>query len=193
MLIAWAPSLAMMAEGGVQLPTLVMMLIIIQSFAGISITGLLGVDTQGASIYEGLPLSSMMNLKAKAILFTGPYIFFMAIVTVILLIGNPFSLFALLIPIIQIPLGYGLALVVGGVLFRIVGEGRMVAVNPVNNQRATLIALLVSLGVGSLPILGLLLGILLTGEIFVGLGLQACIIVVQSVMAVKGVPRIVKN
>ena len=193
LLIAWAPSLAIMAEGGIDLLSLVTMMVIIQSFSGISITGLLGIDTQGASIYDGLPLSSMMNLKAKAVLFTVTYVFFMTIVSVILLIGIPFSWFALLIPIVQIPLGYGLALTVGGVLSRVIGRGRIVAVNPVNNQKATFIAFLVSLSVGSLPILGFLLGMYLAEEILVGVGLQIIFIIIESLIAVKGIPKLLKN
>lgn len=193
LLIAWAPSLAIMAEGGIDLLSLVTMMVIIQSFSGISITGLLGIDTQGASIYDGLPLSSMMNLKAKAVLFTVTYVFFMTIVSIILLIGIPFSWFALFIPFVQMPLGYGLALAVGGVLSRVIGKGRIVAVNPVNNQKATFIAFLVSLSVGSLPILGFLLGTYLAEEILVGIGLQGILIIIESLAAVKGIPKLLKN
>ncbi len=190
-LVAWAPSLARITEGEIQLFPIISTLIMVQSFAGISVTGLLGIDTQGASIYEGLPLSSMMNLKAKATLFMASYSLFMAVISVLLLAGNPFSLFAILIPLIQLPLGYGLALIVGGVLFRIFGEGRTVGVNPVKNQKATLIAIFVSSVVGSIPLIGLFAGMFLLGHIVGGLALQLLIVIFELFIARSVVPRIV--
>ncbi len=193
MLVAWIPTFAQVAGGTVSLATILTLMVMVQSFSGISVTGLLGVDTQGASVYDGLPLSSMMNLKAKATLFTATYTFFMVVVSVLFLVGTPFTPFAILIPVIQVPLGYGLALIVGGILFRIVGGGRTVAVNPVNNQKATLIAIMVASAVGLIPLLGLLLGIFLTSQIVVGLGIQGVLVVVELFFARSAVPRLLTN
>jgi len=193
MLIAWIPTFAQVAGGVVSLATILTLMIMVQSFSGISMTGLLGVDTQGASVYDGLPLSSMMNLKAKATLFTTTYFFFMTVVSVLFVVGTPFSPFAVLIPIIQIPLGYGLALMVGGVLFRVVGGGRTVAVNPVNNQKATLIALFVALVIGVIPLLGFLFGLFLTNQILIGLGFQLVLVTAELIFARSVVPRLLTN
>ncbi|TFG13839.1 hypothetical protein EU537_05105 [Candidatus Thorarchaeota archaeon] len=193
MLVAWIPTFAQVAGGVVSITTILTLMIMVQSFSGISMTGLLGVDTQGASVYDGLPLSTITNLKAKATLFTVTYVFFMAVVSFLFVVGTPFSPFAIFIPIIQIPLGYGLALVVGGVLFRVVGGGRTVAVNPVNNQKATVIALFIALVVGTIPLLGLALGLFLTNGILVGLGFQGVLVAVEILLARTMVPRMLIN
>jgi predicted permease len=162
-------------------------------FGGISLVSILMFDTQGASIHEGLPISSRLVLQSKTSIVLVPYVLSMIVIDLIVLINNPITPLILLIPIIQIPCGYIVGMAVGAAVFRIRGGGRAVAVNVASDQAMGLISAAVGAIVGIAPLVGYGAVMLLTGMQIASLLSQAIIVAILVVVVWKYVPKLLKD
>lgn len=162
-------------------------------FGGISLVSVLMFDTQGASIHEGLPISSRLILKSKTVIMMVPYALSMIALDVVFWLNAPISPLILLMPIIQIPCGYVLGMTVGAVVFKIRGGGRAVAVNVTNDQSIGIIAGAVAAGAGIVPLVGYGLAMILTGAHVISLGVQGLAMILMVLVARFQVPKLLKD
>jgi hypothetical protein len=162
-------------------------------FGGISIVSVLMFDTQGASIQEGVPLSTMSVLRAKAVIAFVPYVLSMVALDVVFAIQPPISPLILLLPIIQIPVGYVLAMGVGAFVFRWRGGGRAVAVNVTSDQAAGLASAMVAAVIGIVPLVAYGTAMIFTGLHVISLAAQAALVAGEVLIVSRVVPRILKD
>ncbi|MFW9805495.1 MAG: hypothetical protein ACFFFK_02040 [Candidatus Thorarchaeota archaeon] len=162
-------------------------------FAGFSMMGFLGLDTQGASVYEGLPLQTRQVLNSKIAIFAISYVLTILIVFVLLLSSRLISPLLLFIPLFQLPCAYSIGGAVGGAIYRIRGDGRVTSVNLVGDQAASFIALIVSAMVGLLPLIGYSVILLQTGSHLLSILSQLSISLLEMVLLLIGLPRILRN
>jgi predicted permease len=162
-------------------------------FGGISLVSILMFDTQGASVHEGLPISSKLVLTTKTSILLVPYILSMIAIDLMILINNPISPFLLLIPIIQIPCGYIVGMAVGGTVFRMRGGGRAVAVNVTSDQAMGLVSAAVGAIVGLAPLIAYGLAMLTTGSHIISLVSQGIIVLALVLVAWRLIPRLLKD
>ncbi|MFX1606132.1 MAG: hypothetical protein ACFFDD_09505 [Promethearchaeota archaeon] len=162
-------------------------------FGGISLVSILMFDTQGASIHEGLPVSSKLILRSKTTIVMVPYIFSMIAIDLMILFNNPITLLVLLIPIIQIPCGYVVGMAVGATIYRIRGGGRAVAVNVTADQAMGLLSAAVGALVGIAPLVAFGITMLLTGSQVISLLGQAILVTVAVVGVSRFVPKLLKD
>jgi hypothetical protein len=162
-------------------------------FGGISLVSILMFDTQGASIHEGLPISSRLVLQSKTSIVLVPYILSMVAIDLIVLVNNPITPLILLIPIIQIPCGYIVGMAVGATIFRIRGGGRAVAVNVASDQAMGLLSGAVGALVGIAPLVAYGGVMLLTGLQIASLLSQAVIVTILAAVVWKYVPKLLKD
>jgi predicted permease len=162
-------------------------------FGAFAMIGLLGLDTQGASVYEGLPLRTMMVLNGKIALFSVSYLFSLCTVFVILLVSSLTSPYLLFIPLFQIPCAYSLGAAVGGTIYRVRGGGRVAAVNLVGDQAMSFLALIVSGSVGLLPLLGYGLVLLGTGSHLLSILAQLSVSLGEALILRISLPHILKD
>jgi predicted permease len=162
-------------------------------FGGISLVSILMFDTQGASIHEGLPISSKLVLRSKTSIVLVPYILCMIALDLIILINNPITPLLLLIPLIQIPCGYIIGMSVGATIFRIRGGGRAVAVNVASDQAMGIVSAAIGALVGIVPLLAYGLTMLSTGSQIFSLLSQAIIVVVAFGVVSRYIPKLLKD
>ncbi len=162
-------------------------------FAGLSIMGLLGLDTQGASVYEGLPLQTRQVLNSKITIFAISYSATLLIVFILLLSSRLISPFLLFIPLFQLPCAYSIGGAVGGAIYRIRGGGRVTSVNLVGDQAISFIALIVSAIVGFLPLIGYSVILLQTGSHLLSILSQLSISLLEMVLLLIGIPRVLRD
>ena len=162
-------------------------------FAGFSMMGLLGLDTQGASVFEGLPLQTRQVLNSKITVFAISYAATLLIVFVLLLSSRLISPFLLFIPLFQLPCAYSIGGAVGGVIYRIRGGGRVTSVNLVGDQAVSFIALIVSAIVGFLPLIGYSVILLQTGSHLLSILTQLSISLIEMVLLLIGIPRVLRD
>ena len=162
-------------------------------FGGISLVSILMFDTQGASIHEGLPISSRLVLQSKTSIVLVPYILSMMAIDLIVLFNNPITLLILLIPIIQIPCGYIIGMVVGATIFRVRGGGRAVAINVASDQAMGLLSGAVGALVGIAPLVAYGAVMLLTGLQIASLLSQAIIVTILAAVVWKYIPKLLKD
>ncbi|MHA3964238.1 MAG: hypothetical protein AM325_011960 [Candidatus Thorarchaeota archaeon SMTZ1-45] len=162
-------------------------------FGGISLVSILMFDTQGASVHEGLPISSKLVLQSKTSILLVPYILSMIAIDIMILINNPITPLLLLIPIIQFPVGYFVGMAVGTTVFRIRGGGRAVAVNVASDQAMGLVSAAIGTIAGILPLLGFGIAMLVTGSQVVSLACQSILVLVSILVAQKFIPRLLKD
>ena len=162
-------------------------------FGGISLVSVLMFDTQGASIHEGLPLSSKLILKSKTVIMMVPYAFSMIALDIVFLLNDPISPLILLMPIIQIPCGYVLGMTVGAAVFKIRGGGRAVAVNVTNDQAIGLVAGAVAAGVGIAPLIAYGLVMIATGSHIFSVAAQGLALLLLVLLARFQVPKLLKD
>ena len=162
-------------------------------FGGISLVSILMFDTQGASIHEGLPISSKLVLQSKTSIVLVPYILSMIALDLIILINNPITPLLLLIPLIQIPCGYIVGMSVGATIFRIRGGGRAVAVNVASDQAMGIVSAAVGALVGIVPLLAYGLTMLSTGSQILSLLSQAIIVVSAFGIVSRYIPTLLKD
>lgn len=162
-------------------------------FGGISLVSILMFDTQGASVHEGLPVSSKLVLKTKTVIMIVPYIFSMIALDLVILINSPISPLILLIPIIQMPCGYVVGMAVGGTVFKMRGGGRAVAVNVTSDQVMGFLSGAVGALVGIVPLVGYGLAMLATGSHVFSLASQGVLVLVSVLAASRFIPRLLKD
>lgn len=162
-------------------------------FGGISLVSVLMFDTQGASIHEGLPVSSRLILKSKTAIMIIPYTLSMIALDIVFWLNSPISLWILLIPIIQIPCGYVLGMTVGAAVFKMRGGGRAVAVNVTNDQVMGFVAGAIAAGVGIAPLVAYGLLMILSGTHIISLTAQGFVIILLVLLARFQVPKLLKD
>lgn len=162
-------------------------------FGGISLVSILMFDTQGASVHEGLPVSSKLVLRTKTVIMIVPYIFCMLALDLVILINSPISPLLLLIPIVQMPYGYVIGMAVGGAVFKIRGGGRAVAVNVTSDQAMGFVSAFVGALIGIVPLVGYGLTILYTGSQILSLATQGLIVLVMIVASWRFIPKLLKD
>ncbi|MFW9849779.1 MAG: hypothetical protein ACFFF4_11605 [Candidatus Thorarchaeota archaeon] len=162
-------------------------------FAGLSMMGLLGLDTQGASVYEGLPLRTSQVLNSKIAVFGTSYALTLVIVFILLLTSRIISPFLLFVPLFQIPCAYSIGAAVGGVIYRTRGGGRVTSVNLVGDQATSFISLIVSVAVGVVPLLGYSIILLQTGNHLFSIITQLLVSLFEMILLMIVLPRILKD
>jgi hypothetical protein len=176
------PSLSTFTASGIGSLTVLIFVGYATGFSGMTMIGLLNLDTQGAAIYEGLPLRTEMVLRGKIAIFAVAYVVSIIVVFVVLLANTLSSPFLLLIPLFQIPCGYSIGAACGAVIYRIRGNGHATAVNLVGDQAIVLVALLVCAVVGLVPLLGYALVLLNTGSHLLSVLTQLLIAIIETLL-----------
>jgi hypothetical protein len=162
-------------------------------FDAVAMIGLLGLDTQGASVYEGLPLRTLVVLNGKITIFAITYLFSILTMFVILLVNNLTSPYLLFIPLFQIPCAYSIGAAIGGTIYKIRGGGRVTAVNLVGDQAMSFLALIVSGIVGLAPLLGYGLVLLDTGNHLLSILTQLSISLGEAIVLRVTLPHILRD
>ncbi|MGY5876885.1 MAG: hypothetical protein RTU30_14140 [Candidatus Thorarchaeota archaeon] len=168
----------------------------ITSFTGLSFIGLLSLDSEGASLHEGLPIDSKMILSAKVRLFAIQFTLAMSVLVVWFALSNPITPLIILIPIVHLPCSYSIGNLVGAIIYRIRGGGRVVAVNISGDQIIVATAMALSVLVSSVPLIAYAMTILALNSPFehiIALGVQLAVVFLEM-LAVRGiVPRLLKG
>ena len=193
MIFAILPSLSLGYSTGIRSTSVLLVVGYTTTFGAIAMVGLLGLDTQGASVYEGLPLRTLLVLNGKIAIFAVSYLFSILTVFVILLFSNLISPYLLFIPLFQIPCAYSLGAAIGGTIYKIRGGGRVTAVNLVGDQALTFLALFVSGIVGLLPLLGYGVVLLVTGSHLLSILAQLSISIGEAILLRITLPHILKD
>ena len=162
-------------------------------FSGISVVSVMMFDTQGASIHEGLPLSSRLILKGKTAITIIPYTITMILLAILLTMFDPITPLVILIPLIAIPMGYAVPMSVGAAMYRFRGGGRAVAINIAADQRMGLLAGAVGAIVGIGPLLGFGFIMLLTGSQIISIGTQALLTLWMVLAAHSQITKLLKD
>jgi hypothetical protein len=162
-------------------------------FGGLSVVSVMMFDTQGASIHEGLPLSSRLVLRGKTAISLVPYALTMILVTIVLSLFNPITPYVLLIPIVAIPLGYAVPMSVGAAMYCYKGDGRAVAINLASDQKMALIAGFVGAIVGAGPLLCFGIGMIFFGSQIVSLTIQSLATLAIVLVAHLQIPKLLKD
>ncbi len=162
-------------------------------FMGISVVSIMMFDTQGASIQEGLPQSTRTTLNGKTVIALPIYAFSLAMMSVLLYLQPLFTPLLLLIPLVQIPAGYAISLLVGGVVYSKRGGGRAVAISITSDSSLVFFAGAVAGIVGIIPLVGYGLAMLLTGSHILCLVVQATTAVLLALIANRVVNRFLKD
>ena len=162
-------------------------------FGGISLVSILMFDTQGASVHEGLPISSRLVLNTKTAIMVFPYLFCMIALDIVILLNSPITPLVLLIPIIQIPMGYAIGMCVGGIVFRVRGGGRAVAINVTSDQAMGFVSAFMGAIVGMGPLLGFGVAMILTGSQVISLAVQGLCVLVMVLISWRFIPRLLKD
>jgi hypothetical protein len=162
-------------------------------FSGISVVSIMMFDSQGASIHEGLPLSSRLILKGKTAISIIPYIVTMILLALLIAMFDPITPLVILIPLIAIPMGYAVPMSVGAAMYRFRGGGRAVAINITADQRMGLLAGAVGAIVGLGPLLGFGFAMMLTGSQIMSLGTQALLTLLMVLVARYQIPKFLKD
>jgi hypothetical protein len=187
------PFLTMSPEGVIRSTNALVGIGYAQTFMGISIIGLLSIDSQGASVFAGLPLRSYMNLQAKAIIFLVCEVLAMSVVS-LLLVFNPIIVpLLILMPLCQIPCGYAFAMAVGATIYLRKGGGSAVALNLSSEQGLVMISMAVGAVVGLLPLIGYGLALLSTGSHMISLSVQLLVSILESMIIWRLAPRLLKG
>jgi hypothetical protein len=163
------------------------------SFSGLVIVGVLMLDTQGASIHEGLPLSSKKILLAKVRIFAIPYTLSMVLITIILFMNPLISPYLICIPLFQMVAAFAVGSFSCGILFKWRGGGRAVGFNPASDQIVAIVVLGISGIFGGLPLAGYGVVLLVTGNHLLSVLTQLLVALVESISAWYLVPHLLKD
>jgi len=193
MIFAILPSLSLGIITGIRSMSVLLVVGYATVFGSFAMIGLLGLDTQGASVYEGLPLKTSTVLNGKIAIFSLSYLFSILIVFVILLINNLTSPYLLCIPLFQIPCAYSIGAAIGGTIYKVRGGGRATAVNLIGDQAMSFLALIVSSVVGLLPLLGYSLILLDTGNHLLSILTQLSISLGEMIVLRIALPHILRD
>ncbi|PNX51012.1 MAG: hypothetical protein BV458_12195 [Thermoplasmata archaeon M9B2D] len=162
-------------------------------FGGLTVVSVMMFDTQGASIHDGLPLSSKLVLRGKTVISIIPYTMTMLLVALLLSLFNPITPLVILIPILAIPLGYAVPMSVGAAMYRYKGSGRAVAINLASDQKMALIAGFVGAIVGLVPLLCFGIIMIISGSQVFSLSAQLLGTLVLVVIAHTQIPKLLKD
>jgi hypothetical protein len=162
-------------------------------FAGMAVISLMLFDTQGASIHAGLPLQSKLTLKTKAVIAMVPYVCSMILLGIICALYTLISPIVILIPFIQIPCGYAIALAVGGGIYKSKGQGRAVAVNIMFEPGMAIFAAVIAAVIGIVPLVGYGITMLATGNHIVSIVVQLLVVIPEVFLVQRQVPKLLKN
>jgi hypothetical protein len=179
--------------GGVRSMTALVAVQYANVFSGLSIVSILMFDSQGASIQEGLPQSTRMTLNAKTAIALPIYLVSLALIFVLLALQPLITPLIILIPIVQVPAGYALSLMVGGVVYKLQGGGRAVAISFTGNSSLVIISGIVAFVIGIIPLVGYGLTMILTGDHIFCLVIQLLLSVLLAVFADRSVSRLLKD
>jgi hypothetical protein len=193
MLIVLVPMIGALLDGVLRSTTALIAVGYSSSFSGVVVVGMLMFDTQGASIYDGLPVSSHLNLKAKAYLFEATFMISMIGVSFLLFMAQPITPLIIFMPLIQILSGYAIAMTVGTFVYRVRGGGRMVATNIATDQAVTIGALLVGALVSALPLIGYAGLLLVSGNHIFALTGQLLVAILELAAVWFLVPKLLKD
>lgn len=187
------PSISLGSINGIRSMSVLLVVGYATVFGAFAMIGLLGLDTQGASVYEGLPLRTLMVLNGKIAIFAISYLSSILVVFVILLINNLTSPYLLFIPLFQMPCAYSIGASIGGTIYKVRGGGRVTAVNLVGDQAMSFLALIVSGIVGLSPLLGYGLALLSTGNHLLSILTQLSISLGEVIVLRLTLPRILRD
>lgn len=162
-------------------------------FGGLTVVSVMMFDTQGASIHEGLPLSSKLILRGKTAISIIPYTVTMLLVALLLALFNPITPLVVIIPILAIPLGYVIPMSVGAAIYRFRGDGRAVAINMASDQKMALIAGFIGAIVGLGPLLCFGITMLITGSQIFSLSAQLSGTLALVLVAHTQIPKLLKD
>jgi hypothetical protein len=179
--------------GGVRSMTALVAVAYANFFAGLSIVSILMFDSQGASIQEGLPQSTRLTLDAKAGIAIPIYCISLVLISVILGLQPLFTPLLLLIPLVQIPAGYAIAALVGGVIYKIQGGGRAVAITFTGNTALVFVSGIVAGVIGLIPLIGYGVTMILTGFHVLCLTVQLLLGIMISLLVRRYVSRLLKD
>ena len=193
MIFAILPSLSFGNITGIRSMSVLLVVGYATVFGAFAMIGLLGLDTQGASVYEGLPLRTFTVLNGKIAIFSLSYLFSILVVFVILLVNNLTSPYLLFIPLFQTPCAYSIGAAIGGTIYKVRGGGRVTAVNLVGDQAMSFLALIVSSVVGLLPLLGYSLILLDTGNHLLSILTQLSISLGEMIALRIALPHILRD
>jgi hypothetical protein len=193
MIFAILPILSLGNVNGIRSMSVLLVVVYVSVFGAFEMIGLLGLDTQGASVYEGLPLRTMMVLDGKIAISAISYLFSILTVFVILLFSNLISSYLLFIPLFQVPCAYSVGAAIGGTIYKVRGGGRVTSVNLVGDQAMSFLALFVSSIVGLSPLLGYGLVLLGTGSHLLSILTQLCISLGEAIVLRVTLPHILRD
>ncbi len=162
-------------------------------FAGISVVSILMFDSQGASIQEGLPQSTRKTLTAKTAIAFPIYVFSLIMMAVIIATQPLFTPLLILIPLAQIPVGYAIALLVGGFAYWKRGGGRAVTVSMTSDTAMVMISGALAGLIGMVPLVGYGLTMILTGWHILCLSIQFVVALLLAAIAHRYVNRMLKD
>jgi hypothetical protein len=162
-------------------------------FAGITIISVMMFDTQGASIQAGLPIRSKKMLNAKVAMALFPYVGSMILISVLLSLFPLTSPLIPLIPLVQIPCGYTVALAVGAFTYWKRGGGRAVSISVVGDSGMTFLAAILGALIGIVPLVGYGAAMILTGNHIISLATQVLVMIVELVLVRVQVPKLLKD
>ncbi|MFW9847412.1 MAG: hypothetical protein ACFFD6_11730, partial [Candidatus Thorarchaeota archaeon] len=187
------PFLTMSPEGVIRSTNILIALGYSQTFLGFSLIGLLSIDAQGASVFDGLPLRPVLNLQAKVIIFLVCEVLAMLVITVLLAINPIIVPLLIVMPICQIPCGYAFAMTIGSVIYLRKGGGSVVAINLASEQVLVILSVAMGAIVGILPLIGYSVALVSTGTHLIGVGVQLAISIIES-LAIWGIaPRLLQK
>ena len=112
---------------------------------------------------------------------------------IVVLLNSPITPLVLLIPVIQMPMGYVIGMAVGGSVFKVRGGGRAVAVNVTSDQAMGFFSAFMGAIVGIVPLLGFGLAMYLSGSQIISLGIQGLFVLVMVVASRMFIPRLLKD
>ncbi|MFW9967739.1 MAG: hypothetical protein ACFFEA_11360, partial [Candidatus Thorarchaeota archaeon] len=162
-------------------------------FAGITIISVMMFDTQGASIQAGLPIKSRKMLNAKVAMALFPYVGSMILISVLLSLFPLRSPLIPLIPLVQIPCGYTVALAVGAFTYWKRGGGRAVSISVVADSGMTFLAAIMGALIGIVPLVGYGAVMILTGNHIISLATQVLVMIIELVLVRSQVPKLLKD
>jgi hypothetical protein len=162
-------------------------------FSGMAIISLILFDTQGASIHAGLPLQSKLTLETKATIGMIPYVCSMVLLALISAFYPLINPIVLLIPFVQIPCGYAIALAVGGRIYRSRGHGRAVAINIMFDPGMAFFAAGVAAIIGIVPLVGYGLTMLATSNHIASIVLQLMVMILELFLIRRQIPKLLRN
>ncbi len=193
MMFSAYPLVALTSETYFRSTSAILGIAYIATFAGLSFMGLLGLDSEGGSLHEGLPITTKMILTAKVRVFGIQFILAMAILVVWYALSNPITPLILLVPIFQIPVLYAVGIMIGTFVYRVRGGGRVVAVNIAGDQIIVFGAMAVSALMNAIPLGGYALMILMTQSHVLALLLQISLAMLESILVNKLAFKMLKN